>query len=302
MLKIFISSILIVLFYVKLIHSQSENCGIIAPSVRNYIFGGKSSLIEQWPWQLHLKITNKHVKNFEDYDHANCGGTILDDSWIVTAAHCFSDHHEPNIFILNGHNTTLNDNYKLIKYDEIIKHPNYREYTGNHEFSTNDIALVKISNSYRFLKSLPRPCLPKQNSIIPANSICYITGFGASDRFDTQPVKRLKEGKVAIKYDKICIKSLSLPYYDNDTMICAGRAKGSKANSCQGDSGGPLVCEGSFGDSKQERWYLFGITSFGALDCTSFSSSVYTKVSSYVDWINETIRRKRSYKRSIFGH
>ena len=73
-------------------------------------------------------------------------------------------------------------------------------------------------------------------------------------------------------------------------MMCAGRAKGSKANSCQGDSGGPLVCEGSFGESSEERWYLFGITSFGAFDCSSYTSSVYTKVSTYIDWVNAIIQ------------
>ena len=86
---------------------------------------------------------------------------------------------------------------------------------------------------------------------------------------------------------------MSLSFYDSDTMICAGRARGVKANSCQGDSGGPLVCEGSFGESKQEQWYLFGITSFGALDCSSYTSSVYTKVSTYVDWIVEKMQKHK---------
>lgn len=88
--------------------------------------------------------------------------------------------------------------------------------------------------------------MPKQNAIIPPNSICYITGFGATNKHDNEQIKRIKEGKVAIKQDKICIRSLSLGFYDTETMICAGRAKGVKANSCQGDSGGPLVCQGNF--------------------------------------------------------
>lgn len=242
-------------------------------------------------FKLHLKITHKENDGFQDNDHANCGGTLLDDYWIITAAHCFSEHKEPKIFVLNGHNFTVNENYKLLKYDKIILHPDYHEENnGAHEFSTNDIALIKLSSINRFKKSFSRPCLPKQNSIIPPNSICYITGFGASDRNDNQQIKRIKEGKVAIKHDKICIRTLSLSFYDSDTMLCAGKARGSKANSCQGDSGGPLVCEGSFGDSK-EQWFLFGITSFGALDCTSYTSSVYTKVSTYVDWIYDTMDR-----------
>ncbi len=119
------------------------------------------------------------------------------------------------------------------------------EYTGNQEYSTNDIALIKLAPNSRFKKVLGRPCLPKQDAIIPPNSICYITGYGATSKFDNESIKRLKEGKVAIKQDRVCIRSLGLGYYDPVTMICAGRAsKSTRANSCQGDSGGPLVCEG----------------------------------------------------------
>lgn len=241
--------------------------------------------------KLHLKIAHNGVESFKDNDHANCGGTLLDDHWIITAAHCFSDQTEPKIFLLNGHNFTEESNYKLIKYDKIIIHPSYQEFSGSHEYSNNDIALIRLSKSNKFKKVYSRPCLPRQDAVLKQNSICFITGFGASDKIDNQEIKRIKEGKVAIRNNQVCIKSLSLSFYDDKTMLCAGKARGSRANSCQGDSGGPLVCEGSFGDSKQERWFLFGITSFGALDCKSYTSSIYTKVSTYVDWIYSEIEK-----------
>ena len=59
-------------------------------------------------------------------------------------------------------------------------------------------------------------------------------------------------------------------------------------NFSQGDSGGPLVCEGTF-DGNSTSWYLFGITSFGALDCDAYSNSVYTRVSNFVNWIHQTV-------------
>ena len=240
-----------------------------------------------------MKITTNEVDDFNDNDHANCGGSLLTDNFIITAAHCFTDRTDPKIFLLMGHNYTKHDNYKLLPYEQIFIHPKYKEYSGPHEFSTNDIALIKLHPSHKFRLSNVRPCLPKKNASIPPNSICYITGFGATNKNDNDQIKRIKEGKVAIKHDKICIRSLSLTYYDYETMMCAGRARGLKANSCQGDSGGPLVCEGRFADSKRNQWFLFGITSFGALDCSSYTSSVYTKVSTYIDWINETIQQNQ---------
>ncbi len=240
-----------------------------------------------------MKIADKKTNRTEllnKDDYANCGAAIINERWIITASHCFTNRHQPSIFLLSGFNLTNNKNYKLVKYEKIITHPSYKEYFGTQEYSTNDIALIKLATNER-LPATARPCLPNQNAILPVNSICYITGYGAHDRYDSQQVKHLKEGRVSIKGDEVCRRTLQLDEYDASTMICAGktRKKMYRANSCLGDSGGPLVCEGSFDPNKTSKWYLFGITSFGALDCDLYPSSVYTKVSKYVDWIKKTI-------------
>ncbi len=57
-------------------------------------------------------------------------------------------------------------------------------------------------------------CLPQKDAILPLNSVCYITGYGATSKADTEQVKRIREGRVTIKDDKVCVKSLSLDYFE----------------------------------------------------------------------------------------
>ncbi|XP_060031233.1 kallikrein-13 isoform X2 [Erinaceus europaeus] len=67
-------------------------------------------------------------------------------------------------------------------------------------------------------------------------------------------------------------------------MLCAGTDEGGK-DSCEGDSGGPLICNGT----------LHGIISWGDFPCGQPSRpGVYTRVSRYVQWIRDTIRRHKS--------
>lgn len=178
-----------------------------------------------------------------------------------------------------------------MNHEKIIIHPSFSELNEWHEYSTNDIALVKLTDADAFSSKIPKPCLPQQNHDLPFNSVCYITGFGALNANDNGVIKFIRDGRVETKKDEICIKTLGLSYYDTKTMICVGRAKESTANSCRGDSGAPLICKNIYGSTAkgEEKFYLYGITSFGAFNCKTYTSSVYTRVSTYVDWIKSTM-------------
>ena len=55
-------------------------CGVpaIMPSVDTRIVGGETAEPHSWPWQISLNVGGRHW----------CGGSLINNRWIVSAAHC----------------------------------------------------------------------------------------------------------------------------------------------------------------------------------------------------------------------
>ena len=72
--------------------------------------------------------------------------------------------------------------------------------------------------------------------------------------------------------------------------MCAGGEKGK--DSCKGDSGGGLFSDLINGtDGKERKWQLVGIVSFGSKTCGDGKPGVYTRVSQYLPWIEQTMSK-----------
>ena len=91
----------------------------------------------------------------------------------------------------------------------------------------------------------------------------------------------LQQGELPVVSHEDCAKKYTR--YDSKAHLCAGKGLESGSGGCRGDSGGPLVCQ------KDGTWYLHGAVSFGKQGCQTTAYTVFTRITTYIPWINDKI-------------
>ncbi|XP_072458612.1 serine protease 33-like [Notamacropus eugenii] len=252
-------------------HWISSACGqqILKNQVNERIVGGKNAREGAWPWQASLRQNQAHI----------CGATLISNSWVLTAAHCFqqpfkvSQFHvvfgELQLFSTPGHSISRS-------LSQVILHPDY----SGEDASNGDIALLKLAQPLDFSPWILPACLPEAYNTFHTNVTCTVTGWGkVEENVQLSPPYPLQEAKLPLIGAEDCDKIMnSNSHKVTNKMVCAGFMSGG-VDSCQGDSGGPLVCP-SLGS-----WFLVGIVSWGIGCAQPRKPGVYTLVSAYGDWI-----------------
>ncbi|CAJ0956547.1 unnamed protein product [Ranitomeya imitator] len=248
-----------------------HDCG--KPLVSEKIVGGADSTIGQWPWQVYLKLN----------DGSQCGGSLISESWVLTAAHCFEtpvvDVSQFTVYLGVQKLSDLQDR-KIVfrKMKQVIVYPTYTE-----QGSSGDIALVKLESPVTYTPTILPVCLPANTENLSEGMLCWATGWG--DVRNNGP-KTLQAVQLPLISNNNCESFYreSLGYSSRikliqDDMICAGFKYGQK-DACQGDSGGPLVC------NIKGAWVQMGIISWGVGCAEPYHPGVYTRVQNYVSWID----------------
>ncbi|XP_055381001.1 serine protease snake-like [Condylostylus longicornis] len=195
---------------------------------------------------------------------------------------CFRE--APNFVKLGDVNLNIREGVvatQRFRIDKIIIHPNY-----NADLNYHDIALIKLSKPAVFTIYVhPIRMWPQRD--IPY-TMAFAMGYGATT-FGRIPTGVLSFLNFTLIGNKECNESLAhieeTPYGIVDSQICAINTQTS-ADICQGDSGGPLQLH--LPGLERPNYFLIGVTSFGLI-CGSRSPSVYTRVHSYLEWIEDTI-------------
>uniref|UniRef100_A0A3P8XBR8 Coagulation factor IX n=1 Tax=Esox lucius TaxID=8010 RepID=A0A3P8XBR8_ESOLU len=242
-------------------------------SSRKRIVGGNTVTPGEIPWQVAL-VQRPSGQLF-------CGGSILSELWVVTAAHCLLDGREGTFFIRVGeHNINVKDGTE--RDHEVAKHVRHPLYDARLNRHNHDIALLRLRVRIAYSPRVRPICLgPKDftEDLMKEESPATVSGWGKI-RFQGAPSHTLQKVEVPFKDRMECKGSNRLPI--TKYMFCAGYAKVAK-DSCQGDSGGPHV------NRYYDTWFLTGIVSWGEECAKEGRFGVYTRVSQYYTWIHQVM-------------
>ncbi|XP_055610488.1 chymotrypsin-1-like [Uranotaenia lowii] len=230
------------------------------------IVNGTNALIEDYPFMVSLRgSSGRH----------SCGGSILNERWILTAAHCVDYHTTPFLQTVQVGRTevSVQKDESVFEIDDVIVHPFYD--IGNSVI--NDIALIKLKTPLTFGPTIKPVELPgKYEEVDASNLDVTLIGWGLLETNGNLPTI-LQQVDYYVVPNEACNTIHEEHIYPS--QICAAYPGGGKGQ-CSGDSGGPLLSAG-----KQ-----VGIVSWSIKPCTVAPyPGVLTKVSHFLDFINEYV-------------
>ncbi|XP_059842838.1 serine protease 56 [Hypanus sabinus] len=261
----------------QLVSETKPICGRRAPTSNDTvamgkIVGGNVAAPGSWPWLVLLELSGNVM----------CGGVLVKESWVITAAHCFTGNRNENYWrvVIGKYDLRKQDpEERIFQVNQIITHPKFNERTFN-----NDIALLELTAPIAISEHLNFVCLPENIEELPAGTMCYIAGWGSMYE-DGPSADVLIEARVPLLAQSTCKTALGKDLITTQ-MFCAGYLTGN-VDSCQGDSGGPLTCM----DPASKKYYLYGITSWGDGCGQRGKPGVYTRVPSLINWINSEMKK-----------
>jgi hypothetical protein len=240
-----------------------------APANDPDILGGREAQPGAYPWQVAL------VSRFEPnaFQGQFCGGSLIAEDWVLTAAHCTEGKEVSMIDVLVGAHR-LSDSGVRIASAQIIPHPDYDPTQMD-----NDIALIRLSTPVTYTP------ISLYKAISGTSELDYlratVIGWGAKSTsgwlFDFPDA--LREVSLPLVDNVRCGRNV---YFTTitDNMLCAGYET-LTMGACYGDSGGPLMVQ-----QPDASWTQIGVVSWGPSGCVAVGMyDVFMRVSRFTEWI-----------------
>lgn len=215
---------------------------------------GIDAKLGEFPFQVMIDFDDKGI----------CGGVIINEDWLLSAAHCF------DIYVAGEPHNRKGPSIKVfigsVEYGKTVENRWVSEYIMHQYYSNKtlhyDIALVKLNKQLDFANfSTYKPTqLPVGVKEYVGKSVT-LTGWGATSKANVSAVH------------KDILQKVTIPVvFASDLTIHTNKSYG---GACLGDSGGPMTLD--------ETGEVIGIISHTTLGCEG--PSVATRIDGLLDWI-----------------
>ncbi|KAF5923511.1 hypothetical protein HPG69_006682 [Diceros bicornis minor] len=223
----------------------------------------------EFPWQVSIQISQKHL----------CGGSIIHQWWVLTAAHCFPrtllEMALGNVTVVMGTRTFSNVHLERKRVRKIVIH---KDYKPSHLDS--DLSLLLLATPIQFTNFKMPVCLQKKEKIWDR---CWMAEWVTDNGYDDLNTYLQKLRVVQINW-KECSKRVDQL---SRNMLCAWKEPGTKGN-CQGDSGAPMICT----MRGTKRVFQVGVFSWGKRSGFRGRPGMFVSVAQFIPWIQEETEKE----------
>uniref|UniRef100_A0A182R569 Peptidase S1 domain-containing protein n=1 Tax=Anopheles funestus TaxID=62324 RepID=A0A182R569_ANOFN len=250
------------------------DCGKRKINKMPLIVNGVRSVAGEWPWHAAIFVVSKRSRDYL------CGGTLISQRYILTAASCVADwHHRKRPYVVQLGQHQLWESSLTGREVRVL------------DIETSDdstMALLKLEVDVQYDDYIQPICLPTSqatDSELRIGKIGLIAGYGQTSP-EGYPSEFLQATLMPIVDSGLCAIYRIFDKHEAHKMFCAGHGNGT--NACRGDQGG-----GFYEESEQGFWTLTGV--IGKINlyrnrCDPFGYVGMSNVMHYLEWILERLR------------